>query len=47
MAVFDEHAHQLAVLGQRGGVPLGRRDCYASTVGGVRLSEPAIVTVER
>ncbi|WP_052327860.1 DNA repair protein RadA [Serinicoccus marinus] len=31
----------LAVLGQRGGVPLGKDDCYAATVGGVRLSEPA------
>ncbi|MFB9731502.1 DNA repair protein RadA [Ornithinimicrobium kibberense] len=31
----------LAVLGQRAGVPLGRHDCYASTVGGVRLTEPA------
>lgn len=32
----------LAVLAQRGGVPLARSDCYASTVGGVRLSEPAV-----
>ena len=32
----------LAVLAQRGGVPLSRNDCYASTVGGVRLSEPAV-----
>ncbi|WP_134772367.1 DNA repair protein RadA [Ornithinimicrobium flavum] len=32
----------LAVLSQRGGVPLARNDCYASTVGGVRLSEPAV-----
>ena len=31
----------LAVLGQRAGVPLGRHDCYAATVGGVRLTEPA------
>ncbi|MGO0576535.1 DNA repair protein RadA [Ornithinimicrobium panacihumi] len=31
----------LAVLAQRGGVPLARHDCYAATVGGVRLSEPA------
>lgn len=31
----------LAVLGQRAGVPLAELDCYAATVGGVRLSEPA------
>ncbi|SOC56352.1 DNA repair protein RadA/Sms [Ornithinimicrobium cerasi] len=31
----------LAVLGQRAGVPLSRHDCYAATVGGVRLGEPA------
>ena len=31
----------LAVLTQRGGVPLSRHDCYAATVGGVRLGEPA------
>ena len=31
----------LAVLTQRGGVPLSRHDCYAATVGGVRLTEPA------
>ncbi|MFC6421261.1 DNA repair protein RadA [Ornithinimicrobium tianjinense] len=31
----------LAVLGQRAGVPLARHDCYAATVGGVRLGEPA------
>lgn len=31
----------LAVLGQRAGVPLADQDCYAATVGGVRLSEPA------
>ncbi|MGD8200320.1 DNA repair protein RadA [Ornithinimicrobium sp. W1679] len=31
----------LAVLGQRAGVPLGRHDCYAATVGGVRLTEPS------
>ena len=32
----------LAVLSQRGGVPLAKHDCYASTVGGVRLGEPAV-----
>jgi DNA repair protein RadA/Sms len=31
----------LAVLGQRAGVPLSKHDCYAATVGGVRLGEPA------
>ncbi|WP_141817323.1 DNA repair protein RadA [Ornithinimicrobium humiphilum] len=31
----------LAVLGQRAGVPVADQDCYASTVGGVRLTEPA------
>ncbi|MDO5739214.1 MAG: DNA repair protein RadA [Ornithinimicrobium sp.] len=31
----------LAVLGQRASVQLGQHDCYAATVGGVRLSEPA------
>jgi DNA repair protein RadA/Sms len=31
----------LAVLSQRAGVPLADQDCYAATVGGVRLSEPA------
>ncbi|MGD8149216.1 DNA repair protein RadA [Ornithinimicrobium sp. Y1694] len=31
----------MAVLEQRAGVPLGKQDCYASTVGGVRLGEPA------
>jgi DNA repair protein RadA/Sms len=32
----------LAVLQRRAGVQLGRSDVYAATVGGVRLSEPAI-----
>ncbi|MGH3489370.1 MAG: DNA repair protein RadA [Actinopolymorphaceae bacterium] len=31
----------LAVLERRGGLPLGKQDIYASTVGGVRLREPA------
>jgi len=31
----------LAVLDKRAGVPVRQADCYASTVGGVRLSEPA------
>jgi DNA repair protein RadA/Sms len=31
----------LAVLEQRAGAPLGDRDAYLATVGGVRLSEPA------
>jgi DNA repair protein RadA/Sms len=31
----------LAVLTRRAGVTMGNQDCYASTVGGVRLSEPA------
>jgi DNA repair protein RadA/Sms len=31
----------LAVLAQRAGVPLSKHDCYAATVGGVRLGEPA------
>jgi len=31
----------LAVLEKRAGVPVRQADCYASTVGGVRLSEPA------
>ena len=31
----------LAVLERRGKVPLGHQDVYASTVGGVRLAEPA------
>jgi DNA repair protein RadA/Sms len=32
----------LAVLQQRAGVQIGRRDVYAATVGGVRLSEPSV-----
>ena len=32
----------LAVLQRRAGVPVGACDVYASTVGGVRLSEPAV-----
>ena len=32
----------LAVLSKRGGVPIGGQDVYASTVGGVRLAEPAV-----
>jgi DNA repair protein RadA/Sms len=31
----------LAVLEKRAGVPVRQADCYASTVGGVKLSEPA------
>ena len=31
----------LAVLDKRAGVPVRQADCYASTVGGVKLSEPA------
>jgi len=31
----------LAVLEKRGGIPVASQDVYASTVGGVRLSEPA------
>lgn len=31
----------LAVLDRRAGLPVSRSDCYLSTVGGVRLSEPA------
>ncbi|MEP7035306.1 MAG: DNA repair protein RadA [Actinomycetota bacterium] len=31
----------LAVLDKRAGVPVRQADCYVSTVGGVRLSEPA------
>ncbi len=31
----------LAVLDRRAGLPISRHDCYLSTVGGVRLSEPA------
>ena len=31
----------LAVLDRRAGAPIGRSDVYLSTVGGVRLSEPA------
>jgi DNA repair protein RadA/Sms len=32
----------LAVLQRRAGVKLGRQDVYAATVGGVRLTEPAV-----
>jgi DNA repair protein RadA/Sms len=32
----------VAVLGQRAGVRLGQHDVYASTVGGVRVVEPAV-----
>ena len=32
----------LAVLTQRARLPLGKQDCYAATVGGVRLTEPAV-----
>lgn len=32
----------LAVLGRRAGMAVGAHDCYASTVGGVRLGEPAV-----
>jgi DNA repair protein RadA/Sms len=32
----------LAVLQQRAGLQIGRRDVYAATVGGVRLSEPSV-----
>lgn len=32
----------LAVLQQRAGVQIARRDIYAATVGGVRLSEPSV-----
>jgi DNA repair protein RadA/Sms len=32
----------LAVLQRRAGVPIGRQDVYAATVGGVRLTEPAV-----
>ena len=32
----------LAVLERRGGVPLAPHDVYAATVGGVRLTEPAV-----
>jgi DNA repair protein RadA/Sms len=32
----------LAVLQRRAGIKLGRQDVYAATVGGVRLSEPAV-----
>jgi DNA repair protein RadA/Sms len=32
----------LAVLQQRAGVPIGRQDVYAATVGGVRLTEPSV-----
>ena len=32
----------LAVLQQRARVQIGRRDVYAATVGGVRLSEPSV-----
>jgi DNA repair protein RadA/Sms len=31
----------LAVLTRRAGIPVGSHDCYASTVGGVRLAEPS------
>ena len=31
----------LAVLEKRAGVPVRQADCYASTVGGIKLSEPA------
>ena len=34
-------AMTLAVVERRGAVPLGRSDVYTSTVGGVRLTEPA------
>jgi DNA repair protein RadA/Sms len=32
----------LAVLQRRAGVPLGKQDVYAATVGGVRLTEPSV-----
>ena len=32
----------LAVLQRRAGVPIGRQDVYAATVGGVRLTEPSV-----
>lgn len=32
----------LAVLSKRAGVPIAKQDVYASTVGGVRLAEPAV-----
>jgi DNA repair protein RadA/Sms len=32
----------LAVLQRRAGLKLGRQDVYAATVGGVRLTEPAV-----
>ncbi len=32
----------LAVLSRRARMPMGQTDCYASTVGGVRLTEPAV-----
>ena len=32
----------LAVLQRRAGIKLGRQDVYAATVGGVRLTEPAV-----
>ena len=32
----------LAVLQRRAGVPIGKQDVYAATVGGVRLTEPAV-----
>jgi DNA repair protein RadA/Sms len=32
----------LAVLQRRAGVPIGKQDVYAATVGGVRLTEPSV-----